>query len=342
MLELEKTGARVLTFTANVNHVEQMRTIRDQVKKQFGGIQGIFHAAGSVGADAFRTLGEVKTSDCEAQFEAKVYGVKVLYEVFGKEPLDFCVLQSSLSTVLGGLGLAAYSAANRFMDAFVQRLWQMDGPRGWMVVDWDGWQFEEAVGASGGVGEELLELAMTPEEGVEALKRILNEPGISRWVVSTADLESRLEKWVKGVPQDTAVETEKAEEPSGKYARPHLPTPYVAPRTDLEKKIAAVWEQLLGIEGIGIHDNFFDLGGNSLSGTQLVAKLRQVFQVELPLRELFEDPTIAAVAGIIEKQSTQQEEKTDKIKDLFSRVEQMSEEDIQSMLEQQKKQNSGN
>ncbi len=342
LLELEKTGARVLTFTANVNHVEQMRTIRDQVKKQFGGIQGIFHAAGSVGADAFRTLGEVKTSDCEAQFEAKVYGVKVLYEVFGKEPLDFCVLQSSLSTVLGGLGLAAYSAANRFMDAFVQRLWQMHGPRGWMVVDWDGWQFEEAVGASGGVGEELLELAMTPKEGVEALKRILNEPGISRWVVSTADLESRLEKWVKGVPQDTAVETEKAEEPSGKYARPHLPTPYVAPRTDLEKKIAAVWEQLLGIEGIGIHDNFFDLGGNSLSGTQLVAKLRQVFQVELPLRELFEDPTIAAVAGIIEKQSTQQEEKTDKIKDLFSRVEQMSEEDIQSMLEQQKKQNSGN
>ncbi len=84
------------------------------------------------------------------------------------------------------------------------------------------------------------------------------------------------------------------------HGRPELPTPFVAPGGDLERVIALVWEEVLGLSGLGVHDDLFELGGHSLIATQIAARLRQVFPVEFPLRRLFEGPTIAQVAEVIE------------------------------------------
>jgi len=88
------------------------------------------------------------------------------------------------------------------------------------------------------------------------------------------------------------------------YSRPDLATPYVAPRTALEKSIAQVWQRTLGVGGVGVVDNFFtDLGGSSLLATQLVARLRETLQVDIPLRHLFERPTVADLAEALEAAS---------------------------------------
>ncbi|HJT66873.1 MAG TPA: phosphopantetheine-binding protein [Pyrinomonadaceae bacterium] len=81
---------------------------------------------------------------------------------------------------------------------------------------------------------------------------------------------------------------------------------YVAPRTELEEELAAIWGEILKVERVGIHDNFFDLGGHSLLATRLIFQLREHFQVELPLRTLFEAPTIASLAPAIVQSQLEQ------------------------------------
>jgi len=103
--------------------------------------------------------------------------------------------------------------------------------------------------------------------------------------------------------------------PSGKVDRRALPVPsfkneselgFVAPRTPTEQIVADIWGQVLKQEHIGIHDNFFDLGGHSLLATQVISRLREAFKIELPLRSLFEAPTVAQLVEHIEKMLTVQ------------------------------------
>ena len=75
---------------------------------------------------------------------------------------------------------------------------------------------------------------------------------------------------------------------------------YVAPRTNVEEELARIWRQVLGRQQVGVHDNFFELGGHSLLATQLTSRIRDAFQVELPVRILFEAPTMAMLARHIE------------------------------------------
>jgi amino acid adenylation domain-containing protein len=121
------------------------------------------------------------------------------------------------------------------------------------------------------------------------------------WV--EADLGARLAGFggAVGVPSEAGAVT--APPPGAvrttRHARPGLPTPYVAPAGEVEKALAAMWEELLGIDPVGTRDSFFDLGGHSLLATQLVARVHEQFGVELPLSALFEANTITALAGRI-------------------------------------------
>jgi acyl-coenzyme A synthetase/AMP-(fatty) acid ligase/acyl carrier protein len=99
--------------------------------------------------------------------------------------------------------------------------------------------------------------------------------------------------------------------PNGKVDRRALPAPdralsqpedtFVAPRTPVEETLAGIWARVLGLERVGVHNTFFELGGHSLLATRVVSHIRQACRVELPLRSLFETPTIAGLAETIEQ-----------------------------------------
>jgi amino acid adenylation domain-containing protein len=97
--------------------------------------------------------------------------------------------------------------------------------------------------------------------------------------------------------------------PNGKVDRRALPSPelrpelsltFVAPRTPIEEMLANIWACVLGIEQVGVHDNFFELGGHSLLAAQIISRVRDTMSVELPLRSLFEAPTVASLAQQVE------------------------------------------
>ena len=92
--------------------------------------------------------------------------------------------------------------------------------------------------------------------------------------------------------------------PDPERSRPHLPEPYVGPRNRTEEVLASLFAEVLGIDRIGIFDNFFDCGGHSLLATQLCARIRESFKVELSLQDFFVGPTIATFASWIEQRST--------------------------------------
>ena len=129
--------------------------------------------------------------------------------------------------------------------------------------------------------------------------------------------------------------------PNGKVDRKALPSPdrnstdleqaYVAPRNSVEEIIAGIWAETLGIKRIGVHDNFFDLGGHSLKATQVISRLRKVFRSEMPLRHLFEYPTIAELTAAIDSK-TIEEITGEKLEQLLNVLESMSDEAAQSLL----------
>ncbi|MGB7947042.1 MAG: phosphopantetheine-binding protein, partial [Candidatus Binatia bacterium] len=87
--------------------------------------------------------------------------------------------------------------------------------------------------------------------------------------------------------------------PTPSTARPDLPTEYVGPATPVERLLASIWTEVLSIGQVGIHDNFFDLGGHSLAATRVISRVTKQFRLELPLQSLFQSPTVAEMAAII-------------------------------------------
>ena len=126
---------------------------------------------------------------------------------------------------------------------------------------------------------------------------------------------------------------------NGKIDRRALPAPvqesraehYVRPETSVQEVISGIWEELLGVERIGIHDNFFELGGHSLLVAQMLARLQDAFQVELPLRRVFEDLTISVVAQLLIEISGDRD-RVERTADLLVRVSQLSDDEIETML----------
>jgi acyl carrier protein len=135
---------------------------------------------------------------------------------------------------------------------------------------------------------------------------------------------------------------------NGKVDRAALPEPgrpprserYVAPRNELEQTLADIWAELLRVERVGVDESFFELGGHSLLATQVISRVSESLQVEVPLRTLFESPTVGGLAEAVARLAGQQSARPAPInpgarsleEQTLAGVELMSEEDVDAML----------
>ncbi|GAA4785444.1 SDR family NAD(P)-dependent oxidoreductase [Streptomyces ziwulingensis] len=152
-----------------------------------------------------------------------------------------------------------------------------------------------ADGAAGGLRDHL-DQGIRPEEGVEALLRVLGSDVGPQVVVVTKDLDAVRADVLR---TSMAAPAPAAGADTGAHPRPQVGTAYAAPADSVQARLAALWAELLGLSEIGIHDDFFELGGHSLLGVQLVARVRRMFGVNVPLSALFEALTVAEFADVL-------------------------------------------
>jgi acyl transferase domain-containing protein/thioesterase domain-containing protein/acyl carrier protein len=279
---IEAAGGEVLTLAVDVADREGMARALAEARSRFGGVNGVVHAAGVVSGRTIASVRELDREKVDQQLRPKVLGTLVLDELLRDEPLDFFLPFSSLSSVLGGIGFGAYAPANRFLDAMAHERSRRGGVP-WISLDWCAWRFGPV--SALGWGQEG---SITSEEASEVFARTFALPSRPQVVVTTVDLEPALDLWVRrrktrpAAPRAAAVASPPVVEDTG--------------GDRVEREIAAIWRELLGVDRIDLDRSFTDLGGDSLLALDVLARIRQTLGVDLPLREMFDAPSVVRLA----------------------------------------------
>ena len=297
---IEQLGAEVLVAQADVSHIEEMEAVVAQAHERFGPIRGVIHAAGVAGGGAI----SLKSKEAAAAVLApKVQGTLVLDEVLRDEALDFMLLCSSVTAIIGGFGQVDYCAGNAFLDAFAQYRWSRGDDRV-SSVNWDAWQ-QVGMAVETAVPDDLerrrlqtLQNGITVPEGQEVFGRILGIR-LPQVVTYTQDLDALVARSAKAAHAsgDVALGEERLTEPQ--HPRPALSTLYVPPEGRLQRTVCGAFEQALGVKQVGVHDSFFDLGGHSLLAIDLMSRLNRKCSTDIPVAKLYEGLTPAFLADLL-------------------------------------------
>lgn len=332
---LEQLGATIHVESADVTDRETMQNMLLRVQKQYGTINGVIHAAGtlSIGIMQFKTA-----TDAHKVLAPKLQGTLVLADLLHKNKLDFFVLCSSLYSVLGGLGQADYSAANAFLDHFaVYHSHKTITPT--YAINWDAWQevgmAEDTLKNKVGNQQQnqfLVKDGIFPHEGREIFCRVLSQQLAPQQIISTRDLHTVFEH-VKNTA--LLLDNEPGAHSSIHVVHPrpeNIHTAYITPTNDVEERVATIWQKVLGIEKIGIQDNFFDLGGDSVMAIKIMKYCLDTFKVEISVQQFFLLPTIASQASIITQKQMEMLD-SEQLTDFLQDIQSMSEADVMALLQ---------
>lgn len=300
---LEELHTPLLISQADVCEERQMRAVVAEAIEKFGAIHGVIHAAGMPGGGImqFKIPAEIETV-----LAPKVKGTRVLESIFKDLNLDFFVACSSVTSVQGEFTQVDNCSANAFLDAFcLNNSFQLSTRA--VAIGWDVWKdvgMAQNAARSADLEHEHSQrfaAALSTAEAIEVFDRVLNfDASRSHVLVSTLDLDLS--------PRRANLSAQASEgNASGAtpelYSRPELSSVFVAPRNEIEHQIAEVWQSVLGLKAIGVYDNFWELGGHSVLATQVVSRLKEKFHIPLPLRALFETPTIEKLGETVRLQT---------------------------------------
>lgn len=287
IMGLEETG-KFQCHWMDLSEYEQVEQFIKQAIESYGALYGVIHGAddlNQIGFDPLQELGNVNPVD---YFGLKIKSTYNLKKALATYQLDFLMLISSLAPVLGGLGQIFHAAQCSFLDSFAIQ----EGAH-WISVNWDTWQLMDR---NHHLLEGIYKDAIEPEEGFRAFQKIITAYTGNRIIVSTTGLQQRL---LRMSHAHLNVDEPQKILSRSKHPRPDLKTPYVSPSGEVEKKIAASWEDCLGIENIGIDDSFFDLGGDSLISINVMNQLSSIFNKKLPAAILYQKATIRELSQLL-------------------------------------------
>ncbi|WP_202049557.1 SDR family NAD(P)-dependent oxidoreductase [Rhizobium skierniewicense] len=288
------TEPGLTAMSADISDLDDLRRVIHLIRTEHGTINGVIHCAGMPPHSLLRTATDAETIDV---FSGKFFGAQNLKTVLYGTKLDFVVLCSSLRGHVPAAGAGDYMAANLAVEALAAS-WSADGTRVYSIA-WDTWlDTGMAITASDErfVPDDMRHGGLSVEDGLNILEAVTTY-SLPRVIVSTrplADLKARAKE---------AFSVSRAAQDHGlpkRHPRPELTVNYVAPRKDIEVRLVSIWSDILGFEPVGVMDDFYDLGGDSVAILQIVARAREQ-GIDIDTNKAFEARTIeqlaAAVAG---------------------------------------------
>jgi len=291
--EMESAGSEILVRSANVADFDAMSAVVEEAHSRFGAIHGVIHAAGL--ADFGGILAKRRPDSLASVMEPKVHGTLVLERVLNIAELDFFALFSTLGSVVHHtkFGQAGYAAANEFLDLYAPARAAKGEPC--IVINWDDWagdgMSEEAARRHGGHLDPGN--CLTPAEGALAFRMALSS-GYSRLAVSVRPLNELIR-----CGSQLQQERLRAAAPC-LHPRPLAVESFIEAGTTTQRAVAEIWQNCLGLQQVGICDDFFALGGDSLLATQITSAVRCRFGIDLPLSSIFDYSTVESMAAQID------------------------------------------
>ncbi len=303
--ELIDAGGVFLGPLTDVYEKDKLLAKIAEAEKKWGPVRGIVQAAGANSSGLVQFISDTDRGLCDYQILNMAYSLHVVDDLFKDRTLDFRVILSSLGSVLGAQGYAAYAGCGSYSGNFAYRHNRRNPDQPWKIQCWDSVDIEWDTVDSGLkdivdlVTDKLLPVALTMDECAEIFERSFTLPEVTRLVISSTDLHARYNRWVKLENYRGEMADPNKAERNDLHERPNLDTEFVAPRDEIEGKVAKVFANALGIREVGIHDDFFELGGHSLLSTQLAADLREVFRKDVSIMTIIESPTVAGMTAAI-------------------------------------------
>ncbi|MCL6589237.1 MAG: KR domain-containing protein [Firmicutes bacterium] len=300
--EIEASGSTVACYGVDIGDETGLDATLREARSKYGRINGIVHSAGVPGDG----------SSLMATMRPKVQGAWLLHQLTLPDRLDFFALFSTGMTVTGGAGVGDYVAANAYLDAFAAYRRRLKPEQHTFTINWPTWKESVMKAAGERLAEERqLFKFITNDEAVNVFKHLL-AADISRAITGKLNYESSILYLEDYLPFTFSPELKRElNEKQGRLrgtgaAIANAPRREVRLKgkenfTEMERRIAGLWGEVLGFTEINVYDNFYELGGDSIQAVQVIANLPDL---KVEVTDLFRYPTIEELSLYLEGQKT--------------------------------------
>ena len=314
---LEESGSQIFPLYLDPSRTDTLAQSLGAIEQMPNEVDGLICCYDMLDSKPIGLINELTISDCHTYLEAQGLFLAQVSQYVDAKQLDFCILMSSLSAKIGGIGQTKHAMAGSYVNAFVNAKRQQS-TTSWMVMNWDRW--------TDSVSADVVGPDFSAKEGMIAFRKALDLLPLPSITIATSHPEQRKEQAIQ-----SAAHTDAQQGAHELYERPELEAEFIDASTPTELKLAKLWQECLKIKQIGVHDNFFDLGGHSLLAAQLIRQIKQTFQATVDLGLFFSAPSIAEQSELIDSQTKMSNESGSLALDL-DKLENMTEQEVEALL----------
>lgn len=277
--QLKQQPGNFTCLHVDITNYDNLLQEIENIEHKYGVINGIIHAARNTEIKSVELVSSLEDDTIKTHFSLRVKGLLNLKQIIQKRKIDFVKVFSSLSSFLGGVSYGGYASAAAQMDSIVLK----EGTN-WSILNLDRVYDEDPW--------------IRPEELINVLHYSLMQDDLPQIIVSKRDLNN-LEK-----------DIHKEEKPKNnvKINRKIVKASFTPPKNETETGVIKLFENLFGITELGVEDDFFELGGDSLKAIMLINKLKKSIGVTLTMSDIFSYKTIANISTLIDQTKWMQEE----------------------------------